>query len=87
MWNSVPYQRGLYFLGCYLAAKWGYKTLSGLYTAFKTYALPRVWPKNLKEYGEWAGKYLEMTFEILVTKLGFFSGDWMHTGYWILLRL
>ena len=57
MWNSGPYQKGLYFLGCYLAAKWGYKTLSGLYTAFKTYALPRVWPKTLKEYGEWAGKF------------------------------
>ena len=55
------------FTGYYLAAKWGYKTLSGLSTAFKTYVLPLMWQINFKEeYGEWAGKrHLLSNFAIM----------------------
>ena len=50
-----------------MAAKWGYKTLSGLSTAFKTYVLPLMWQINFKEeYGEWAGKrHLLSNFAIM----------------------
>ena len=60
LYNLKPstYADGLYLLGLFLAFKWVYKTLSGLYIAFKTYALPLVWKRNFKkEYGEWAGKF------------------------------
>ena len=71
MYHLVPVKhfirkRGLYyFLGCYLAAKWGYQTLSGLSEAFKTYVLPLMWQRNFKEeYGEWAGKFCQKICQI-----------------------
>ena len=48
---------GIQLLGYYLAAKLGYKALSGIYSALKTFAFPLVWNRNfVEEYGEWAGK-------------------------------
>ena len=62
LWDLLPnrpstYQDCLYYLGFYLAMKWGYKIMSSIYIAFKTYALPLIWETNFKkQYGEWAGK-------------------------------
>ena len=47
---------GINLFGYYLAAKLGYKAVSGIYSALKTFALPLVWKRDfVEEYGEWAG--------------------------------
>ena len=56
---------GIRLLGYFLAAKLSYKTLSGIYSALKTFALPLVCQRNfVEEYGEWAGKVNFVPFTI-----------------------
>lgn len=50
-----PVQDVLLLAGLVYTSKIAYKTVNGLYSAFKTYILPKVWPRNfVKEYGSWA---------------------------------
>lgn len=50
-----PIRDGLLLVGLYYSTKWTCKTLLSLYKGFKTYGLPRIWPRNfVEEYGQWA---------------------------------
>ena len=42
-------------IGLFYTIKWVFKTLCNLHEAFKTFLLPKFWPRNLpEEYGSWA---------------------------------
>ena len=51
------YQIGdiLLIIGLFYTVKLVFKNLCNLYEAFKTFLLPKFWPRNLpEEYGSWA---------------------------------